>query len=353
MPSHAKAWAEASAPPQQQVSLPPEGSETSVASTSPLGLSKFFPGLRRNSTVVPKVEPSSRTSWFAFNRRPKPTQFYMTDARTSLGQGSSVAAGATMLPVAIQVPSEKASDAAVTPARVEQDVPASDLAPPAPFVEMDKMANPAPVAPAGQQLASSELDRPSSTGENAPIPPSAELPAPESGVIVVNRMPTVPEVDPIDESRPSISKPIGSPVEVKLTKDDVRKSDDQARQAIPPIVDPASALEETEPTILAAFLHKIGVKHHTSPHVHTPMALASPQSAPSPQAKPVIQVVAKHKHKPIAKAKVTPTSQVQPTAQAPAHTCVCDNCGAKIGKRPCILKRMKSKLFHGNAEETN
>jgi hypothetical protein len=320
-------WSEAAAPPQRQVSLPPEREDTSATSTGPVGLAKYFPGLRRGQADSANVAADGRPAWFSFTRRQRPTQVYTTDARSGLNQGM---AQATALPVAIQVPSDRASDSAVTPTRAEKTTAASDLNTPAPASDTEKSAAKADMPPLGADVAATTP----ANGDQAtnPLPPAEAPDAAPAGPVVVSRMPGIPSVDP--RERPRLSSPAvygtssGPQVESAIGQ----KSDNQAQRAIPSTPGLAASDDSSDFPILAAFFRKV----RGTTHAHPTAVYASPQSLPSPQAKPSPQVA--------------PRPQVKPSPQVieTTHNCVCENCGAKIGgKKPCILKRMRKAIFQG------
>jgi hypothetical protein len=323
-------WGEAPAPapPQRQVTLPPEREETPVASAAPTGLSKYFPGLRRNPVETPSPAAASRPTWFSFNRRPKPTEVYMTDARSGLTQGMTQASA---LPVAIQIPSDRAADSSVTPARAETVTASSDLvAPTSPSAPVANSASKGDVPP---PLTGSAATPPGpGPGDQAANPqlPADDLGAGLAANPAVNRMPELPPVDPRERPRLSSMTEITAPAGLMAQSPQAQKSDNQATKAVPAASDSATSAESPEPTTLAGFFHKLGSKGRATPHLQPTTVLASPQSVPSPQSAP--------------KPKVQPSPQVTETS----HACVCENCGAKIGKKkPCILKRMRKAIFQG------
>jgi hypothetical protein len=314
-------WGEAPAPapPQRQVALPPEREETPTASTSSTGLAKYFPGLRRNPVEAPSTAEPGRPAWFSSIRRPKPTQVYMTDARSGLTQGM---AQASALPVAIQIPSDRASDSAVTPAKAEQLTTSSDLLAPIPASDPEKTASKADMPP---PLADSAGTPPGpGDQETNPLPPAAGPGTEPTAPPVVNQMRDLPPVDPRERPRLSSMAAPTAPSGPKTQSPDGQKSDDQAMKAFPATAGSATSPDSPDPTTLTGFLRKLGSAGRATPHLHSTTVLASPQSLPSPQVKPSAQVVEN------------------------SHTCVCENCGAKFGKKkPCILKRMRKAIFQG------
>lgn len=317
MPLSSRIWGESPvpAPPQRQVSLPPEREESPTGSTASTGLSKYFPGLRRNPVDPLNVAGASRPARFSFARRSKGTQVYTTDARSGLNPGM---AGASMLPVAIQVPSDRASDAAVTPARAEQVATPTDLNTPAPAPDPEKSVAKAEAPPI---LADTAGNPPGAGAEESHSLPPAEVPeARPAGPAVVNRMPELPAVDP--RERPRLSSPAvyGASTNPQGPPITGQKSDDQATKAFP------ATPESSDLPILTALCRKV----RGTAHNHPTAVLASPQSLPAPHPQPTQQVAP------------SPSPQFLETS----HTCVCENCGAKIGKKPCLLKRMGKAIFH-------
>jgi hypothetical protein len=321
-------WSETPAPPQRQVSLPPEREETPATSTAPVGLAKYFPGLRRNPAEPTNVATEARPAWFSFTRRQKPTQVYTTDARAGLSKNMTQV---TALPVAIQVPSDRASDTAVTPARVEKTTATSDLNAPAPASDAEKSAAKADMPPLGTVVAATTPPGTGDKGNNS-LPPAEGPDTAPAGPVAANRMPDLPPVDP--RERPRLASPAvyGTSSGPLVQSPNGQKSDDQALKAIPSTAWSSTSDDSTDLPILTAFFRKVRGTTHT----HSTTVLASPQSLPSPQAKPSPQVAPRP--------PVKPSPQVIETT----HNCVCENCGAKIGgKKPCILKRMRKAIFQG------
>ena len=335
LPTGPSSWAEDPAPVQRPVSLPPEPVASTGEGGAPTGLSRYFPGLRRASAESPRMAASpSRASWFSLGRRPKAPQVYTTDARPGLSPGLAESA---VLPVALQVPTDRPTDPAVSPARAEQAVPAgdplatSDSAPP-------EKPTAVPTPTQGEPLLTDFLGSPATP---TPAEKVASPDGPRSEVAA--RMPELPAIDPRERPRMA-APPAPTPARDNSIGAPWPKADDQARKAVPAASGSTTGAEEAEPTILAAFLHRIVSPKRSTPHVHSTGALASPQSMPSPQSSP----------RPVAK----PSPQMAPSPQAKAssqagpstHDCVCENCGAKIGKKPCLLKRLKKKMFAGETE---
>jgi hypothetical protein len=299
-----------------------------------MGLSKYFPGLRRDPAETPNVTSASRPAWSWFARRPTPTQVYMTDARSGLNQGM---AEASALPVSLQVPSSRASDSAVTPANGERLTQSSDPIAPTTSSDPEKSA----ARPDGPPLLTDFVENPPRQGnlESNPLPP-ADRAEPDPTTAAVNRMPEIPPVDP--RERPRLSSTAG-PAASTVPGDRStagQKSDNQAMKAVPATPGSAVLSDAPEPT-LTAFFRKMGSTVRGTPHYHPTTVLASPQSLPSPQ------VVLKQKPRP--SPQVAPSPQVKPSAQVieTCHDCVCENCGAKICKKPCFLKRWRKAIFQG------
>lgn len=284
-----RAWNTPPAPPQRPVTLTSASTTTADPSSRREGLSKYFPGLNKKSASTTGTEVAAtkyRPTWFGL-RPPKSSGdlTYMSDPRGQLNRSGP---SPTALPVALQVPSDRASSdrlVMTTAAETTTDGPA-----------------PSAGSSSGDSLASSTVPpdfggKPSRPGEDEvnPLPPAAE---PGTEAAIANRMPQVPLVDPLaDASASTTASRTGS-------KDDPA-SDDLAVKASTP------EAETTEMAQAAKSTQSTAQVKETSKVVLPPNGVY-----PSPQAEPP-----------------KPTSQVKPSPQAQptAHT----------WKRPCLRRLVR------------
>ncbi len=309
-----------SAPPQRQVVVPPERVDVVAQSTAPapIGLSKYFPTLRRNQTEAPKVASTGRFTWFGLRPKAGGTQVYTTDARVALNRPSPEP---TALPVALQVP----SDPAVTPTGGEAELPPES--PSKPTASPTASTTPVgadPLAEAPAQVPDFG-GTPSKPGEDEvnPLPPAAE---PASPVVaappVVNRMPALPAIDP--RERPQLASP--QPVQPSPAFDAApepnfgKTGDQQAVKAVPQPADPNKPAEAPVPAMYSTH-------HHSAKAQKT--VFASPQVAPTPQAQPSPQ------------AKPTPQGLASP------QSCEETTCQYHKWKKPCFCKLFRKMFKQG------
>ena len=259
-----RAWAEPPAPAQRVVALTAvrSGVVADPSAPKPEGLARYFPGLRRGSSEAPKVAARYRPTWFGLRPSSSPpatpaslgTQTYVTDARQQLNRS---APEPTVLPVALQVPSERASsDRRVTPTTAEGP---PDDQPLPPNWAIDRMVRPtsgsaSPATPAPS------LDlggKPAAPGEDEvnPLPPATE-PAPGQVAEGTAGTPPVPSVEP-PAARP-VAEPSASTPPPAEASPASNSPTTQATQATSPApVKPTSARvlaspqgEAPEPTLM-------------------------------------------------------------------------------------------------------
>ena len=406
MSARSAALADSPGPPQRMVSLPPERIDSSLVAASSTGLAKYFPGIRKGSVEAPRLAGSARPSRL-FSRRSRSSQIYTTDARPGLGQapGSVLGAEASALPVAIQMPTDPTSDAAVQPTRGEAT---SDRTPTAgsglsdgPPLFPGTASAPAdevnPLPPAAESHADEVVAPRAALGDDDqefnPLPPAAE---PGRDDTFARRKPEVPEFDPRERPRltsgtttaidPQDPKPEPSPKldepapEPSPTPDEpAAKPEPEPTSAPGPKADEPEARTEPKkeagprsvepstqavPRAMAPPLHNHpAVAPRTSliqwlkkstakpaARVHATSVLASPQSPPptrvlaSPQVKPTPQVLPTPQVKPTP--QVLPTSQVSPSSQAKAvESCEAEAVGPEKCHHCCLLKLVK-KVLH-------
>ncbi len=306
---------EAPAPLQRQVAVPPERTElVAQTATSPVGLSKYFPSLRRNQTESPKIASSSRFTWFGLRSKGTTQQIYTTDARASLNR---VGPEPTALPVSLQVP----TDNAVTPTSAEAVTSGS----PRSATETPKSVGSDTLAGAPSRA----LDFggiPSKPGEDEvnPLPPAAEPAAPPTAS--VNRMPELPAIDPRERPRlgdpaPNLASTAPNPNQEPAL---AQTSDDHAVKAITGPADPTSMTASPEATVPASY----STHHHSAKAQKT--VLASPQGLPSPPPP-----------------KPTPQAKPSPQGLATSQSCEETTCKYHKWKKPCFCRLVRKILKQG------
>jgi hypothetical protein len=311
---------EAPAPPQHQVAVPPERTDVFAQSTttsSPVGLSKYFPGLRRNPADSPRFAATSRFSWFGL--RPKGnTQVYETDARVALNRPTPEP---TALPVALQVP----TDRAVRPTSAETILPASPMQPSASPANPSQPGGSDPLAVGPAQVPDFG-GTPSKPGEDEvnPLPPAAE---PGTPAAVAYRMPELPAIDPrerpqLANPQPSEPNPAPNPAPEPVFG---QTADNKAVKAITRPTDPFQASGSSEAMLPASYS-----THHHSEKAQKTTVYASPQGAPSPTPTPPAK----------------PAPQAKPTSPGLASPQSCEEttCQYHKWKKPCFC-RLFRKIF--------
>ena len=271
-----RAWDQAPAPPQAAVTSPPARGEDSVfARSDASGLSKYFPGLRKGRAGPVKVAGASRPSWLGLRRLKATNQVYMTAARPASQRET---AEPSLLPVALQVPTDK-SVAAASAEVVSEPAPSADGPKPE--------ADPAPSANTPDAVASAAI-RPGH--ENGyPLPQAAG----GDPIKVAAGMPEVPTVAPI------------------------AKPEAVAAQVAPTGADPFQSLGLPGPLLPASYVRR------------DTMAARGTTQSPAPAPGPVL-----------ASPQVQPTARVAPTPQsskAPAAKTWKRPCFRRLIRRMCKL----------------
>ncbi len=338
-------WSKTTAPRQVQVAMPPDQDDPfAQAASKPekRSLSRYFPGLSaspssnlslakaeqsaasRPATISPKsnaVAGTTRPSWFGF-RKPRATQTYMTDARSSSLRST---VEPSPLPVALQLPTNRLADKAVTPTSAD----VSDSEP----NKVDAGAKPVPSNPDSSSAEASPL---STTEPQLAIPPidaqdPKTKPGPEaqpsgSSDVVHDQPSETPAVDPRERPRMAANSP--TTLSVPDSNPVAENADPAEPVASKPTesnpVEPSTARKEVKVALTGGDpSNSLGLPQATVPTSyirHESVAVRGSYQAPQPP--PVLaspQVVA------------TPQSQkAAPTGEA-----------KKTWRRPCLRRLIR------------